>query len=58
MENDPAKEAGVDPAEQDSAVTENDPKSNELTEKAETQLTDNGPVSDTQESRDPNGPNE
>jgi N utilization substance protein A len=56
--NDPAIEAGVDPAEQDSIVAEDAPASSELTEKTETTLTDNGPASDVQESRDPNGPNE
>jgi N utilization substance protein A len=58
LESDPATEAGVDPAEQDSAVTEEAPADAELPEEAETNLTDNGPVSDVQEARDPNGPNE
>jgi N utilization substance protein A len=52
LENDPAKEAGVDPAEQDSAVVETEPESSAKTAGEETNFTDNGSVADERENRD------
>ncbi|HVX91522.1 MAG TPA: transcription termination factor NusA [Candidatus Paceibacterota bacterium] len=52
VENDPAKEAGVDPAEQDSAVTEDEPPASAKTAEEETAFTDNGSVADERENRD------
>ncbi|HVW71748.1 MAG TPA: transcription termination factor NusA [Candidatus Paceibacterota bacterium] len=52
QENDPAVEAGVDPAEQDSAVTEEEPGDSTKTAEEETNLTDNASVADERENRD------
>ncbi len=52
VENDPAKEAGVDPAEQDSAVVEDEPEAASKTAEEETRFTDNGSVADENENRD------
>ncbi len=51
-ENDPAKEAGVDPAEMDSAIVEEEPVSSAKTAEEETIITDNGSVADERENRD------
>jgi len=52
QENDPAVEAGVDPAEQDSAVNEEEPASSAKTAEEETAFTDNGSTADERENRD------
>jgi N utilization substance protein A len=51
-ESDPAKEVGVDPAEQDSAVVEDEPATGEKTMEEEANLTDNASVADERENRD------
>ena len=49
---DPSSQAGLKPAESESVIVEEDPADPSLTVSSETAMTDNGPVADSEESRD------
>jgi N utilization substance protein A len=54
----PAVEAGIDPVESESIISEDDPSASSLTVAAETEITDNGAKSEETEARDVTAPNE